>query len=339
MVALRRRGDGSQYNWKGGVVMAVRLSGSMTAQAHFLMYKVGFKPGTSRSMEKAQARATLEAQGKSVTSTEIAQITCVPSDDTARSYATTWKQLGEFAREDGGRTMAGLTGQIVERYIESKIDKGDDRSSLERELSAINKLAATLEKALDGRSFDDMRKGVENMRPDVAECPENKLADRAYADPRGIVNALDGLVGLVGRYIQESGCRIAEGCCIQSHQLKGIGIDKYTGKEVGRVEVTGKGGNRYTVSPSVGTYRAIEKELAANGRIDVNQQHLRGAVKAVAGNEYVQRGVHGFRYNFAQQRIAELQHHGISRDVAKAITSEEMGHHRVQITEVYLAGK
>ena len=78
---------------------------------------------------------------------------------------------------------------------------------------------------------------------------------------------------------------------------------------------------------------------AANGRIDVNQNHLRAAVKAAAGSEYDQRGIHGLRYNYAQSRLGELQEHGVSRDVAKSIVSEEMGHHRSSVTEVYIASK
>lgn len=319
--------------------MALRLSGSMKAQAHVLMRQVAFQPGTSRSMEKQEARAALAEQGQPATSAEIAKLTCVPSDATAKTYVSTWSQLGEYAREECGvRTFAQLTAEHVEKYIENKIDQGNDRSTLEKELAAIGKLASTLEKATDGRSFDTLRQGVENMRADVYECPENRLADRAYADPRSIVEKLPpGQIGLAGRLIQESGCRIAEGCRLSEAQLRGIGIDKHTGRETGRIEVIGKGGNRYTVSLSPGLYNDIQQELAANGRIDVNQNHLRSAVRAIAGPEYAQRGIHGLRYNYAQARLRVLQEHGMSRDVAKAVVSEEMGHHRSSITEVYLA--
>lgn len=321
--------------------MALRLSGSMTAQAHVLMRQVAFQPGTSRSQEKQAARATLEAEGKSATSAEIAKRTCVCSDNAAKTYVSTWVQLGEFARaECGVRKFSDLTAEHIEKYIEYKIDKGNDKASLERELSAIGKLAVTLEKATDGRSFEIVRQGVANMRDDVGECAERRLFDRAYADPRGIVEALPaGHIGLAGRFIQESGCRIAEGCRLEPAQLKGLGIDQHTGRECGRIEVVGKGGNRYIISVSPRLYGEIRNELAANGRLEVNQNHLRAAVRAIAGPEYDQRGIHGLRYNYAQGRVRDLQAHGVSRDVSKAIVSEEMGHHRVAITEVYLASK
>lgn len=321
--------------------MAIRLSGSMTAQAHILMRQVAFQPGTSRAMEKQEARTMLEAQGKPATSAAIAKLTCVHSDNSAKTYVSTWKQLGELAREEFGvRKFSDLTAEHVERYCEYKIDLGHDRETMQKELSAIGKLASTLEKATDGRSFEGLRQGAENMRPEIAECPEMRLADRAYGNAMGIVAALPaGKISLVGRFIQESGCRISEGCRLKAAQLKGIAIDKHTGRECGRIEVVGKGGNRYTVSTSPQLYAEISKELTANGPIAVDQNHLRDAVKAIAGQEYVQRGIHGFRYNYAQNRLHELQQHGISRDVAKSIVSEEMGHHRSAITEVYLAAK
>ena len=242
--------------------MAVRLSGSMEAQAHILMRQVAFQPGTKRSVEKQEARAVLEARGIPATSAEIAKLTCVPSDNSAKTYVSTWKQLGEFARTDCCvKTFAGLTAEHVERYVEYKIDMGNDRSSLETELAAIGKLASTLEKATDGRSFETLRHGVENMRADVKECPENRLVDRAYANPRGIVEALPvGQIGLVGRIIQESGCRITEGCRLEAAQLKGIATDKYTGRECGRIEVVGKGGNKYVVAMSTRLYGEIKNE-------------------------------------------------------------------------------
>lgn len=47
-------------------------------------------------------------------------------------------------------------------------------------------------------------------------------------------------------------------------------------------------------------------------------------------------GAHGLRHKFAQERMDKLQSLGYSYDSALRIVSEEMGHFRAEITEVYL---
>ena len=47
-------------------------------------------------------------------------------------------------------------------------------------------------------------------------------------------------------------------------------------------------------------------------------------------------GAHGLRHSYAQQRMHELQSQGLKRDLALETVSQELGHFRPQITEVYL---
>ena len=47
-------------------------------------------------------------------------------------------------------------------------------------------------------------------------------------------------------------------------------------------------------------------------------------------------GIHGLRHNYAQERMDELQGSGFYYEDALAIVSQEMGHFREDITEVYL---
>lgn len=47
-------------------------------------------------------------------------------------------------------------------------------------------------------------------------------------------------------------------------------------------------------------------------------------------------GGHGLRHSYAQARMAELQGRGLAFDSALAIVSQELGHFRPDITEVYL---
>jgi len=47
-------------------------------------------------------------------------------------------------------------------------------------------------------------------------------------------------------------------------------------------------------------------------------------------------GAHGFRHSYAQDRMDELRSHGINRSYALEVVSQEMGHFRSDITEIYL---
>ncbi|MDN4711067.1 site-specific integrase, partial [Vibrio parahaemolyticus] len=47
-------------------------------------------------------------------------------------------------------------------------------------------------------------------------------------------------------------------------------------------------------------------------------------------------GAHGLRHSYAQERMHELQKAGFNRDLALETVSQEMGHFRPEITEVYL---
>ena len=58
----------------------------------------------------------------------------------------------------------------------------------------------------------------------------------------------------------------------------------------------------------------------------------RGSLKTFGWSE----GAHGLRHSYAQRRIDELQDAGQSYPQALGIVSQELGHFRPEITEVYL---
>lgn len=71
-----------------------------------------------------------------------------------------------------------------------------------------------------------------------------------------------------------------------------------------------------------------------------NTEKLREKAEA---NGYKLRGArlnfHGLRYHYAQNRYEEMRKKGYSDYEAKLITSKNLGHHRPEITDVYLAEK
>jgi len=47
-------------------------------------------------------------------------------------------------------------------------------------------------------------------------------------------------------------------------------------------------------------------------------------------------GAHGLRHSYAQERMDELRLHGLTREYALEVVSQELGHFRADITEIYL---
>jgi len=58
--------------------------------------------------------------------------------------------------------------------------------------------------------------------------------------------------------------------------------------------------------------------------------------KASSRTLFFSNGGHGLRHSYAQERMDELKGLGLSRQVALETVSQELGHFRAEITEVYL---
>lgn len=88
------------------------------------------------------------------------------------------------------------------------------------------------------------------------------------------------------------------------------------------------------------TYQRLAKYISTHGQLKVGADGYRHSLKAAAhqsGQDY--NGSHGLRWNFAQERFAELQAHGLSYEKALGVLSHEMGHNRIEISEHYLGFK
>lgn len=318
------------------------LRGSMKSQAWALMTKSeNNRIGHSKGQDREQAKQALRDEGKPVTSAALAEQIGMYNINSMKQYESTWNQCGQYARETYGlRSLEQITGQMVIDYLDYKLELGSDKDSLNREASALGKLAATLEK-WNGKDYSELRIGIEAMRVDISEAPQKEGYSRAYERPQEVMKQLpDNKAGLALQIIYESGVRIAEGTRISPNQLIGFGKDPHTGKSVGIFRYVGKGGKHGIATTTPDTYKklvfAMEK---AGGKFEVGQKAVRNALqKSVlqTGQIYEGHGVHGLRWNHAQERMIELQAHGMPRDLALAVVSKEMNHERPEITELYL---
>lgn len=58
--------------------------------------------------------------------------------------------------------------------------------------------------------------------------------------------------------------------------------------------------------------------------------------KASSRTLFFSNGGHGLRHSYAQERMNELKNLGLSRATALETVSQELGHFRAEITEIYL---
>jgi hypothetical protein len=302
--------------------------------------------GESRHKLKEKARAN-GASG----SYEIAQEIGVSSFNTAKAYLNTWRQLAEYGKEGYGlRDIEKITPEMVKDFLESKAEVGVSWQTLTTHAAGCNKLAAALSQYSEiiAARFDrqaskyNFKHAIQSVRNAYRSELERFMDSREYKNPTSLKEALQDLNHKLAASLQhEAGFRLHEASLIKDGQLKGCGVDKYTGKDVGYIEVQGKGGHMTLGLVSVETYNALASHIKENGNFGINKEEYRAALKQAAqdssGNFYT--GSHGLRWNHAQERMNELQEHGLKYEIALGVVSKELGHHRVSITRHYLGAK
>lgn len=193
-----------------------------------------------------------------------------------------------------------------------------------------------------------------------------KHYSRAYADPLRLIESLsDPLFKLAAKIQLEGGARVAavetiyrlkrikpEKLCINhlndiaivehsdSHvfvsQLQGIKEETYTKKSVGYLLTVEKGGKPGLIILSIKTYQELEHYLNTHECFKINYDSYITALKKAAENsQQVYQGSHGLRWNYAQNRTAELLEHGYSLTLTNQIVSWEMKHERDSTTQHY----
>ena len=124
----------------------------------------------------------------------------------------------------------------------------------------------------------------------------------------------------------------------REEDLKGIKQDPHTGKQIGAIEVVGKGGKEREIHVSPETYQAAASIIEKNGNLNFDKSEYREALKEAAiesGQDY--HGSHGLRWNYAQEKMDELEKNtSMTYEERLQEVAWEMGHERADITEHYL---
>ena len=304
------------------------MRGGMGAQVTFIFNESGiFTPNES----KHDAKETARAEGAR-TSADVASQTTIYSYQTAESYKDVWHQLADFAKLNCElKDIEKLSEKEVKAYLESRIADGVAASTFAKECAAINKLENALSAYADkrgtGREYN-FREATHQVKVEQGKNLERSDLHRAYSNPQAVIGAIERADHRLAAEIQlNGGARISEMSLIKGSQLKGNN----------RVEVQGKGGKVRELQVSEKIYNELKSHIEKNGAFQVNKDEYGRDLRAAAlssGQDAT--GSHGLRWNFAQNRMSELQSSGKVYEQALAQVSREMGHERSDITEHYL---
>ncbi len=302
------------------------------------VFEVISKIGQSKHHEKELVR-----ESGARTWYEIGKGLGIYSYKTLDAYRDVAKQLMSYVKSEFGiKDIEKLTGEHVKSFLEYKVEQGIFYRTFQQYAAAVEKLEVALNRYSEfnsrGNSYS-FESHVREVREVAKETLERTNPTRAYENPTDLVkNLTEKEHFLMAKMQYEGGARIHEGSLIKHDQLKGIDTDTFTGKEVGKIEVQGKGGYVRDINVSADTYRQLENHIKENGVFRIDKDAYRADLKSAAeksGQDYT--GSHGLRWNFAQERFNELQEKGnLTYEQALKQVSEEMGHHRADITEHYL---
>jgi integrase len=164
------------------------------------------------------------------------------------------------------------------------------------------------------------------------------IKGRGFVDPINVINKLKNEDHILAARIQnESGIRIHEASLIKENQLRGLGKDPYNGKESGVIYISGKGGKTREVYVSQSTYNDLKERVMNGNDFKIGKSSYTANVKESALlSRQIYTGTHDFRHAWVQRRFAELAELGYSDNQCLTAVSEEIGHVRPDITEVYL---
>lgn len=267
----------------------------------------------------------------------------IHSIGTARAYKQALKLAATWGKEQRHRDLNKWTPEIAHRYLESRSSQVGQKT-LDRDRQALQ-ILAKLEK-LD--------------RIKSTYTPERKLAEEGRAYSPKQVAALVAVQSPKNALATE----IASAAGLRAHELLTLrpaaehsasthrewSPERFTGIEGERYTVTGKGGLvREVVIPADLAERLEAVRLAEPVRVTDRGIHYQQAYDIGGGWHWSRSitrvsksvlgyssGAHGLRHGYAQRRIDSLQSNGRLYEDALLIVSQELGHFRPEITEVYL---
>lgn len=251
--------------------------------------------------------------------------------------------LCSFAKEQGFQNSAirvdTLTGETFKAYLQDKILNGgrDGKGITQKVVSNIVSEAQKLSIAISSleaeknhreskfATKEELIKIKEELRPTARKAIHvNRALNNNVAEK--IINSITDEKAQIAATLQlRAGLRESEAIKIKSWQVS----DK--------IDIQGKGGFHRDALVSKEMYEKIANYIVNTGSFSISRSSYEKELKAAfEANGVKYEGTHSLRYTFAQNSFIDKVNAGIESREALRQVSEEMGHHRPDITLTYL---
>lgn len=287
--------------------------------------------GTSRHDAKQERYSNLADAGQKADSHNVNQTIGITSYASLHKFQT---NAGKFGKWCFGNQDLNNINQIkpahVTEFLQQLCDCEYAKNTVQSYASTLEKMAVMLDNVCPTSTprAETWHAAIAEMRPEINDLPAKDTETRAYADPRGMIDAMDSpQMQMIASLQLDHGLRISDATKIDTANIDGTTLTIYNSK----------GGQDIMVNLTPEEVSKINALADDNGLLHVKQDDYSGALRdacELSGQTWT--GSHGLRHNYAQERMATLTGQGMDYNTALRTVSEEMGHHRIDITLIYL---
>ena len=312
--------------------MSNRRENMLTNQLSNAISKSGIvQIGTSRHDAKQERYSNLADAGQKADSHNVNQTIGITS------YASLHKFQGNITRfgkwcfgNEGMNNLNQIKPAHVSDFLRVLCDCEYAKNTVQSYASTLEKMAVMLDNVCPTSTprTETWHAAIAEMRPEINDLPAKDTETRAYADPRGMIDAIESpQMQMIASLQLDHGLRISDATKIDTANIDGTTLTIHNSK----------GGQDITVNLTPEEVSKINALADQDGLLHIKQDDYSGALRdacELSGQTWT--GSHGLRHNYAQDRMATLTGQGMDYNTALRTVSEEMGHHRIDITLTYL---
>jgi len=270
----------------------------------------------------------------------------VSSYKTMESYRNIWNNFFNYLKEHWGiKNCELIQAHHVYAYMQYKLEYYPSVKYMQKISASLGKLETALKyftKAIyeQGKEYDfSVRQEILNGARDLKLVAYN-YHNRTYKNPKRTISYFTDEKHKLAASIQlEGGARIEGIAFIKKEQLHGYIIDEITNTKKGVIFTKEKGGKEGDILVSLKIYEQLAQYIKEHGSFRIKRQKYYEDIKqaCMLAKENPE-GSHGFRWNFAKDRMFEYAQADYSYENSLLGVSHEMKHNRASITEHYLGG-
>ncbi len=288
--------------------------------------------------------AKAETQAKNVIK-GLTKAQRIKSLGTARNYMQSLKTVANWSKDIGINGIQAMTIQQARMYLDYRAEIVGQKA-LDMERQAIQAMMQLNGKLQPKETLYRVKSCLDEIKRSRAYTKEQAKAISHRQTERN-----------------QLATQIAYAAGLRAHELltlakanertpdKRPALDsKWQGRNGELYTVVGKGGLvRHVLIPNILAYQLEQQRLAqpitvVDREINYSQRYnIAGGKKwsdsfSKASNRTLlfSTGAHGLRHSYAQERMVELKRLGLKYETALETVSQEMGHFRAEITQVYL---